>query len=94
MCSGFALVAFAEKSFGMCDDHGEEVNLVCENSLAGVVIDRFGHDVLLVPTDKDHFKSRVIVSVSPPFFDWVNKISTGILIGGLGRVKLEYKEYL
>ena len=41
----FDLAAFAKKTFGMYGGVDAEVTLECRNELAGVVIDRFGHDV-------------------------------------------------
>ena len=61
----FDLAAFAKKTFGMYGGVDAEVTLECKNELAGVVIDRFGHDVWLIPQGEDHFKTRVLVSVSP-----------------------------
>ena len=71
-----------------------EVTLECKNELAGVVIDRFGHDVWLIPQGEDHFKTRVLVSVSPQFFGWVTGIGSGMKITGPDNVKAEYKAYL
>jgi len=71
-----------------------EVTLECKNELAGVVIDRFGYDVWLIPQGEDHFKTRVLVSVSPQFFGWVTGIGSGIKIKGPDNVKAEYKAYL
>ena len=48
----------------------QRVKLRFENALAGVVIDRFGRDTLLIP-DGDHFTATVDVSVSPNFLGWV-----------------------
>ena len=64
------------------------------SKLAGVVIDRFGHDVWLIPQGEDHFKTRVLVSVSPQFFGWVTGIGSGMKITGPDNVKAEYKAYL
>lgn len=71
-----------------------EVTLECKNELAGVVIDRFGHDVWLIPQGEDHFKTRVLVSVSPQFFGWVTGIGSGMKITEPENVKAEYKAYL
>ena len=71
-----------------------EVTLEYKNELAGVVIDRFGHDVWLIPQGEDHFKTRVLVSVSPQFFGWVTGIGSGMKITGPDNVKAEYKAYL
>ena len=66
----------------------------CRNELAGVIIDRFGHDVWLIPQGEDHFKTRVLVSVSPQFFGWVTGIGSGMKITGPENVKQQYKEYM
>lgn len=94
-CFGnFDLAKFAKKTFGMFGGRDEEVTLVCEKNLAGVIIDRFGHDTWMIPVDENHFRSRVLVSVSPQFFGWVTGIGNGMVIEGPENVKQEYKEYL
>ena len=90
----FDLAAFAKKTFGMYGGVDAEVTLECKNKLAGVVIDRFGHDVWLIPQGEDHFKTRVLVSVSPQFFGWVTGIGSGMKITDPENVKAEYKAYL
>ena len=39
--------------------------------MAGVVVDRFGQDVLLIPDGETHFVFTVNVALSPNFFGWV-----------------------
>ena len=90
----FDLAAFAKKTFGMYGGVDAEVTLECRNELAGVIIDRFGHDVWLIPQGEDHFKTRVLVSVSPQFLGWVTGIGSGMKIMGPDNVKAEYKAYL
>lgn len=90
----FDLAKFAKKTFGMYGGHDEEVTLVCEKHFAGIMIDRFGHDVWLVPTDEEHFRIRVLVSVSPQFFGWLTGIGPGVKIESPQCVREEYKRYL
>ena len=40
---------YAKKSFGMFGGREEKVKLLVENTLAGVIIDRFGKDIMLIP---------------------------------------------
>lgn len=47
------------------------VKLRCINSLADVIIDRFGKDVMLIPADKTHFTVSVRIQATTPFFGWV-----------------------
>lgn len=90
----FDLAAYSNKTFGMFGGPDESVALRCQNSLAGVILDRFGTDIMMIPDGVNHFKVRVLVSVSPQFFGWLTGIGGGIHITGPERVKQEYKEYL
>lgn len=63
--------SYNSKVFGMFGGAEEKVTLRFSNSLAGVVIDRFGKDVILIPDGPDHFKLTVDVLVSNQFFAWV-----------------------
>ena len=53
--------------------HGdpETVKLRFENSLIGVVADRFGREVFLSPDGDNHFTVTTRVAVSPQFLSWV-----------------------
>lgn len=90
----FDLAAFVKKTFGMYGGVDAEVTLECRNELAGVMLDRFGHDVWMIPQGEDHFKIKVLVSVSPQFFGWITGIGAGMKIIGPEHVKQQYKEYL
>ena len=90
----FNLAEFAKKTFGMFGGHDEEVVLIGENALAGVVLDRFGSDIWMRPLDEKHFKANVKVSVSGQFFGWVTGIGAGLQIQGPEAVKQEYQNYL
>lgn len=90
----YDLASYAKKTFGMYGGIDAEVTLECKNELAGVVIDRFGHDVWLIPQGEDYFKIKVLVSVRPQFFGWITGIGPGMKIIGPKDVKNQYKEYL
>lgn len=67
----FDMAVYAKKMFGMFYAQEQTVKLECTNSLAGVVIDRFGKDVMLIPKDDSHFTVNVKVAVSLQFLAWV-----------------------
>lgn len=90
----FDLVEFSKKTFSMYGGHDEEVTLQCGNELVGVILDRFGTDVMIIPADDGQFRVRVLVAVSPQFFGWVTGIGSGLRITGPGMVQKEYREYL
>ena len=49
----------------------EYVSLLCHESLAGVVIDRFGKDVNIMKSDEKTFVAIVEASISPVFMSWI-----------------------
>ena len=62
---------YAKKVFGMFGGEETAVEVKFKNSLAGVVIDRFGEEVFIRKTDDDCFIARFKVAVSPQFFSWI-----------------------
>ena len=86
---------YAKKSFGMYGGKEQDVKLLVENHLAGVMIDRFGKDIMMVPVDKEHFSVKVQVHVSRQFLGWVISLGEGIKIIGpdevAGQMKQEIK---
>jgi predicted DNA-binding transcriptional regulator YafY len=76
----FDMAAYAKKTFGMFAGEEQTVKLLCDNSLAGVIIDRFGKDVRIVPVDEGRFEVSVRVAVSRQFFGWVIALGDGIRI--------------
>ena len=60
-----------QKEFWHVRGKEQSVKLLVENSLAGVIVDRFGKDVMMIPADADHFTVSVDVQVSSQFISWV-----------------------
>ena len=56
----------------------ETVRIECDNSFAGVVIDRFGKDVNMIPIDDKHFSVSVDVAVSRQFLAWIIGLGEGV----------------
>ena len=65
------LAAYTNRVFGMFSGEVTRVRLRFDNSLSGVVHDRFGADAMLIPDGEDHFILSAEVAVSPLFFSWV-----------------------
>ncbi|MEF9921342.1 MAG: WYL domain-containing protein [Anaerovoracaceae bacterium] len=79
---GFDAALYAKKVFGMYGGDDEQVRMEFENQLIGVVIDRFGKNVIIAKTDDQHFMVTVTVVVSNQFFGWVMGIGKGVKIIG------------
>ncbi len=88
------LAAFSKKTFGMFGGEDVNVSLLCKNHLAGVILDRFGTDVWMVPAGNDCFKAQVTVTLSPQFFGWVTAIGKDLQISGPEDVKEKYRLHL
>ncbi len=65
------VAAYSRKLFSMYSGEEETVRIEFKNRLIGVVIDRFGKDVAVTPSDDGHFVVLVNVAVSPQFLSWV-----------------------
>ena len=77
---------YAKKSFGMFRGKETSVKMLVNNSLAGVIIDRFGKDVMMIPEDEDHFRVNVDVHVSKQFLGWVFSLGETVKIIGPDEV--------
>ena len=74
------LADYAKKSFGMFNGKEQNVKLLVENQLAGVIIDRFGRDIMMIPKDEKHFTVNVQVHVSRQFLGWIISLGEGVKI--------------
>ncbi len=50
--------------------------------MVGVMIDRFGKDIIIVPEDEDHFSITVNVAVSEQFIGWIIALGENVKITG------------
>jgi predicted DNA-binding transcriptional regulator YafY len=87
----FDMANYAKSVFGMFGGEETAVTLEGENRMVGVLIDRFGKDILLVPSDENHFEAKVNVAVSAQFFGWIMALGDGIRITGPGPVVQKMK---
>ena len=62
---------YGRSVFGMFAGEPVLLKLRFENALAGVVIDRFGKDAMLIPDGDEHFTVTAEIAVSPVFFGWM-----------------------
>lgn len=88
------LSKYGKSVFGMFRGDTTAVKLRFENSLAGVVIDRFGRDVMLVPDGDEHFTLTADVAVSPLFFSWLAGFGPRVRILHPSQVAVDYVNYI
>ena len=80
MFENFDMALYSTKTFSMYGGRDEYVKLRCKNSMANIIIDRFGRDISLRPDGDEHFEVTVKVSVSPPFLTWLIGFGDGMRV--------------
>lgn len=63
--------AYGRNVFGMFSGETAQVHMRFHKRLAGVVLDRFGPDTMLIPDGPDHFTFTMDIAVSPLFLGWL-----------------------
>ena len=65
------LSRYGKNVFGMFAGSPQQVKLRFHKSLAGVIIDRFGKETMLVPDVDEHFTFMTEIVLSPVFYGWL-----------------------
>lgn len=63
--------SYGKNVFGMFGGKTTTVRMRFHRSLAGVVIDRFGRETMLIPDGPEHFIFSMDIAVSPLFLGWL-----------------------
>jgi predicted DNA-binding transcriptional regulator YafY len=78
----FDVPRYTNTLFGMYGGEETKVMLEAENHMVGVLIDRFGKDIIIAPSDEDHFRTTVTVAVSNHFLGWIISLGGSVKIVG------------
>lgn len=95
--SNFDPAAYAREHFGMFSGDEKTVSVRFPNKLIGVVIDRFGKNVSIIPAggkDGDFFTARLKVKVSDQFFAWIAGLRGRAVIEGPDEVREDYVRFI
>ena len=90
----FDLGKFSSSTFGMFGGKERSVRMEFENQFVGVVLERFGQDVMLIPKDENHFSMQAQIKVSTQFFGWLAGLGTGAVIVSPENIRREYVSFL
>ncbi|MEE0692020.1 MAG: WYL domain-containing protein [Lachnospiraceae bacterium] len=74
------IAAYSRSLFGMLGGESKHVTLECHNSMAGIIIDRFGKDTPMMKKDDEHFMAHVDVIPSDQFLGWIIGLGGGVKI--------------
>ncbi len=79
----FDMAAYARMNFGMFGGEEVRVRLRFENDMVGVLLDRFGKDIIISPSKKIGWsETSVDVAISDQFFGWIFSLGTSVKIAG------------
>lgn len=67
----FNLAEYSKKVFNMFGGDEEKITLQFDNSLIGVVLDRFGKNVMIRRADENSFIIHVDAMISPTLLGWI-----------------------
>lgn len=82
------------RTFGMFGGREVTICLEAHNRLVGVVLDRFGRDIMIHRKDPEHFKTLVRVNISDQFFGWIASLGPDTVIASPDEVRDKYREFL
>ena len=74
------MASYSDIHFGMFSGESTPVKLLFDNRLAGVSIDQFGRDNMLIPYDENHFTVTVNVAVNVQFYGWLAGLGNEVRI--------------
>lgn len=78
----FDIASYSRQLFGMFGGNETHVLLEAKNDMAGILIDRFGKEIRIIPKGSDTFTARIDVAVSPQFLSWVIGLGRGVRVIG------------
>jgi len=78
----FDMAVYAKKMFGMYGGTEVIVKMKCNNNLVGVILDRFGKEISIIPVDTEHFTINIDVEISRQFLAWVIGLGCGAIVLG------------
>ena len=78
----FDLPHYTRSLFGMFGGEERKITIEAANEMVGVMIDRFGKDIIIAPVGDDKFRITVSVAVSPQFLGWIIALGDGVKIVG------------
>ena len=90
----FDIGNYSKTTFGMYGGEEVMITLVCDNHLAGVMIDRFGKDVDIRKLDDSTFRLRVKIALSHQFYGWLTGLNSKAYIKEPEWVKDEYRAFV
>ncbi len=78
--------SYSRQLFGMYGGEETRVSLEAADHMAGILIDRFGQEIRIIPGETGTFTAYISVAVSPQFLGWVFSLGRDVRITGPAKV--------
>lgn len=79
--------------FGMYGGDVTPVTFQAKNWMVGILIDRFGRDIPILPINDEEFETRIDIAVSPQFFGWLFALGPDIKATAPSNIVKKFQEY-
>ena len=83
---------YYSQTYKMYSGPEHEITLICDNSLIGKVIDRFGKTIKCIPVSDQAFKTTIRASIGPTFFGWLFQYAGKMTLAGPQEVVDQYNK--
>ena len=78
----FDAAQYTRRLFGMFGGEVMRVTFEGKNEIIGVLFDRFGKEITVIPQGDDRFRASVEIAVSPNFLGWVFSLGDKLRVTG------------
>ncbi len=85
---------YTNKTFGMFGGEATAVTLLLPESMAGIVLDRFGKEITIRQVKEGMISARIKIAVSNQFYGWLTGLGSQVTILNPEDVRTEYQNYL
>lgn len=85
--NSFNIAEYAKRHFSMFGGEEALVALKAKNEFAGIMLDRFGNGIEMIPLDDTTFTLRVRVQMSSHFIGWIFSLGDGVEIIGPADIR-------
>lgn len=89
----FDIGYYYSTTYKMYTEPEHQITLICDNSLIGKMIDRFGKSFECIPISNQAFKATVKASIGPTFFGWLFQYAGKMTLAGPPEVVNEYNKH-
>ena len=88
------IAEYTKKIFSMFVGEEENIRIKFDNSLLGVVLNRFGKNTIIQKVNKDSFMAVLEVEISPTFWGWIFQFGNNAEILYPEHVRDKFVEYI